>query len=189
MKTVLARYWWVLLMRGVIAALFGTMALIWPNITLMVLVLLFGAYAFVDGTFAVIVGVRVHGESGRWWMMILVGLVGIAIAVLTFIWPRVTALVLLYLIAVWAILTGVLGVVAAIWLRKLMEGEWVLALGGILSLLLGVLLVIFPIPGALAIVWVIGIYAMIFGALLIILAFRLRSLGNKTEREILDGVR
>jgi len=189
MKTVLARYWWALLVRGVIAALFGIMALIWPSITLMVLVLLFGAYALVDGILAVSVGVQVHGDSGRWWMMILMGLVGIAIAVLTFIWPRVTALVLLYLIAVWAILTGVLEVVAAIWLRKIMKGEWVLALGGILSLILGVLLVISPIPGALAIVWIIGIYAMIFGVLLIILAFRLRSFGNKTEREILGGVR
>jgi uncharacterized membrane protein HdeD (DUF308 family) len=118
-------------------------------------------------------------------MMILGGLVGIATGVLTFIWPRVTALVLLYFIAAWAIITGVFEVVAAIWLRKMIKGEWFLALGGILTLFFGVLLAILPIPGALAITWLIGIYAMIIGVLLIILAFRVRSLGNKFTREIL----
>jgi uncharacterized membrane protein HdeD (DUF308 family) len=181
----LARYWCVFLVRGVIAVLFGIMTLIWPVITLMVLVLLFGIYALIHGIFTVYVGVRVRRDGERWWMMILGGLVGIATGVLTFIWPRVTALVLLYFIAAWAIITGVFEVVAAIWLRKMIKGEWFLALGGILTLFFGVLLAILPIPGALAITWLIGIYAMIIGVLLIILAFRVRSLGNKFTREIL----
>ena len=175
MTTEIARYWWMLLVRGVIAVLFGVMALMWPVITLMMLVLLFGAYALIDGIFAVIVGVRVRRDGKRWWMMILGGLDGIAIGVLTFIWPRITALALLYLIAAWAIITGTLGMMAALWLRKMIKGEWLLALYGILLLLFGVLLAILPIPGVLAITWLIGIYAIIFGVLLIVLAFRLEA--------------
>jgi len=186
MTTGIARYWWLLLVRGVIAVLFGIMALVWPVITLMMLVLLFGAYALIDGIFAVIVGVRVRRDGERWWMMILGGLVGIAIGVLTFIWPRITTLALLYLIAAWAIITGTLAVMAALWLRKMIKGEWLLALYGILLLIFGVLLAILPIPGALAITWLIGISAIVFGVLLIVLAFLLEVLGHKFEREILS---
>ena len=184
----LAAYWWVLLVRGVAAALFGILTLIWPTVTLRVLVLLFGAYAFINGIFAEYVGTRARIDGKRWWMMILAGLVSIVIGVLTFIWPKVTALALLYLIAAWAIITGVFELTAAIWLRKTIKGEWLLALCGILSLLFGMLLAILPGPGALAIIWLIGIYAIIFGVLLIIAAFWLWSLGNKFnkfEREIL----
>ena len=184
----LAAYWWVLLVRGVAAALFGILTLIWPTITLRVLVLLFGAYAFINGIFAVYIGTRARIDGRRWWMMILAGLVSIVIGMLTFIWPKVTALALLYLIAAWAIITGVFELTAAIWLRKTIKGEWLLALCGILSLLFGMLLAILPGPGALAIIWLIGIYAIIFGVLLIIAAFWLWSFGNKFnkfEREIL----
>lgn len=176
MTAELSRSWWVFLIRGIAAILFGIAAFIWPGLTIAVLVLMFGAYALVDGIFAVIAGISARNQSERWWMMILVGLAGIATGVLTFIWPSITALVLLYFIAAWAIVTGIFQIAAAIRLRKEIEGEWLLALGGIASILFGVLLILMPGAGALASVWIIGSYAIIFGILMIVLAFRLRGL-------------
>lgn len=176
MIATLARYWWVLAIRGVAAILFGIAAFLWPGLTLTVLVLLFGAYALVDGIFAVVGGFTARAEQERWWVLILEGIAGIALGVLTFLWPYITALVLLYFIAAWAIVTGVLEVAAAIRLRREITGEWLLGLAGVASILFGVLLVLLPGPGALALVWLIGAYALIFGIVLVILAFRLRSL-------------
>jgi uncharacterized membrane protein HdeD (DUF308 family) len=174
MITLLARNWWLLAIRGVAAILFGIGAFLWPEITLAVLVLLFGAYALVDGIFAVVAGISVRKEQERWWMMVLEGVAGIIIGVLTFLWPGVTALVLLYLIAAWSIVTGAFEIAAAIRLRQEIEGEWLLALAGIASLIFGVLLAILPGPGALALIWLIGSYAIVFGILMLVLAFRLR---------------
>jgi uncharacterized membrane protein HdeD (DUF308 family) len=174
MVATLTRYWWVLAIRAVAAILFGIAAFLWPGITLTVLVLLFGAYALVDGIFAVIAGISARQEQERWWMMILEGLAGILIGVLTFLWPGITALVLLYFIAAWSIVTGAFEIAAAIRLRKEIEGEWLLGLAGIASMLFGILLVVLPGPGALALIWLIGAYALIFGILLLVLAFRLR---------------
>ena len=181
MTNILSRYWWVLLMRGLAATFLGILMLIWPGITLRVLVLLFGVYAFINGIFAVYVGTRARIDGRRWWMMILAGLVSIAIGVLTFIWPKLTELVLLYLIAAWAIITGVFEVTAAIWLRKIIEGGWLLMLCGILSIICGVLLMILPGPGALALILLIGIYTIVFGVLLMVFAFWLRSLDDKVR--------
>jgi uncharacterized membrane protein HdeD (DUF308 family) len=172
----LARNWWVLAIRGVAAILFGIGAFLWPGLTLTVLVLLFGAYALVDGIFAVIAGITARKEQERWWMMVLEGLAGIVMGVLTFLWPGITALVLLYFIAAWSIVTGAFEVAAAIRLRKEIEGEWMLALAGIASVIFGILLLVLPGPGALALIWLIGSYAIVFGVLLLILAFRLRSM-------------
>jgi uncharacterized membrane protein HdeD (DUF308 family) len=173
----LSRNWWILAIRGVAAILFGIGAFLWPGITLTVLVLLFGAYALVDGVFAV------RKEQERWWMMILEGLAGIALGVLTFVWPGITALVLLYFIAAWSIVTGAFEIAAAIRLRKEIEGEWMLALAGIASMLFGILLVVLPGPGALALIWLIGAYALVFGILLLMLAFRLRSMGDTVSTQ------
>lgn len=172
----LSRNWWVFLIRGSAATLFGIAALISPGLTIAVLVLMFGAYALVDGIFAIIGGISARNQVERWWMMILVGLAGIVTGVLTFIWPGITALVLLYFIAAWAVVTGIFQIAAAIRLRKEIEGEWFLALGGVASILFGVLLILWPGAGALASIWIIGSYAIIFGILMIILAFRLRSM-------------
>jgi len=166
----------------VAAILFGIAAFVWPGITLVALVLLFGAYALVDGIFAVIAGVAARREQERWWMMILEGVAGIVIGVLTFLYPGITALVLLYFIAAWSIVTGAFEIAAAIRLRREIEGEWLLGLAGFASLLFGVLLVILPGPGALALIWLIGSYALIFGVLMLILAFRLRGLRDTMER-------
>jgi uncharacterized membrane protein HdeD (DUF308 family) len=168
----------VFLIRGIAAILFGIAAFLWPGLTIAVLVLLFGAYALVDGIFAIIAGISARKEVERWWMMIIVGVAGIATGVLTFLWPGITALVLLYIIAAWAIVTGIFQIAAAIRLRREIEGEWWLILGGIASVIFGVLLVIMPGAGALASVWIIGIYAVFFGILMIVLAFRLRGLRN-----------
>ncbi|HJZ49970.1 MAG TPA: HdeD family acid-resistance protein [Roseiflexaceae bacterium] len=178
----LARNWWVLAIRGVAAILFGIAAFVWPGITLAVLVLLFGAYALVDGIFAVVAGVSVRKEQERWWMMVLEGLAGIVIGVLTFLYPNITALVLLYFIAAWSIVTGAFEIAAAIRLRREIEGEWLLALAGIASLIFGILLVVLPGPGALALIWLIGSYAIVFGVLMLVLAFRLRGM-RETMRE------
>jgi len=177
----LARNWWVLALRGVFAIIFGVLALIWPALTLLVLITLFGAYALVDGIFAVIAGIASYGRNERWWAVLLEGVAGIILGVLTFLWPGTTALVLVYFIAAWALITGIFEIVAAIRLRKEIEGEWMMVLSGIVSILFGLFLVVAPGAGALGLTWVIGAYAIVFGILLLILAFRLRSLPRDAQ--------
>lgn len=169
----LARNWWAVALRGAAGILFGLITFFAPGISLAALVLLFGAYAFVDGIFAIVSAVR-HRTTDRWWLLLLTGLAGVAVGVMTLIWPGITALSLLYLIAAWALVTGVLQIAAAIRLRKVITGEWLLALGGIASIVFGVLLALFPGAGALAVVIWIGAYAFVFGVVLVALGFRLR---------------
>jgi uncharacterized membrane protein HdeD (DUF308 family) len=172
---VLARNWWALVLRGFFDVLFGITAFVWPGITLAVLVLLYGAFALVDGSFAiaaVLVG-RTRGMPS--WALLVEGLAGIAVGAITFFWPGITQLALLFMIAAWAVVTGVFEIVAAVRLRKEIRGEWLLALSGVLSVAVGVALVVNPGAGLLAISWMIGTYAIIFGVLFIVLGFRLRS--------------
>ena len=178
----LARNWWLLAIRGVLSILFGIAAFVWPGLTLTVLVILFGAYAVVDGIFAIIAGISGRNQYERWWLLIIEGIAGIAVGVLAFVWPDITALVLLIFIAAWAIVTGIFEIAAAIRLRRYVEGEWMLALAGIASVIFGILLVLFPDAGALAVVWLIATYAVIFGILMLVLAFRLRSLSNTLQQ-------
>ncbi len=171
---ILARNWWALAIRGLAAITFGIAAFVVPHIALAVLVALFGAYALVDGLFAVVSAVGAAERHARWWPLLVEGLAGLIVGVLTFVWPGLTALLLLYIIACWAILTGVFEIVAALRLRREVTGEWLLGLTGILSLLFGLLLVAFPGTGALTVVWLIGAYALVFGVVLVGLALRLR---------------
>jgi uncharacterized membrane protein HdeD (DUF308 family) len=173
---ILVRNWWALALRGGVAVLFGLIALVWPDITLEALILLFGAYALVDGVFAIVSAVRHSEDRQDWWSLLVEGIVGIAIGIIAFVWPDLTALALLYLIAVWAVITGVLDIVAAVRLRQAIEGEWLLGLSGLMSVILGLLLVAFPGSGAVAIVWLIGAFAIAVGTILIALGLRLRSL-------------
>jgi uncharacterized membrane protein HdeD (DUF308 family) len=182
MLTLLARNWWMVALRGLAAVLFGIAAIVWPAITLTVLVFLFGAYALVDGVFTAISAFRCREECGQWWLLLVEGLIGVVLGVLAFVWPGMTALALLYLIAVSAIVTGVIEIVAAIVLRREMEGEWLLILGGIISAIAGVLMVIWPGAGALAVLWIIATNAILFGGLLIALAFRLRGWLQESEQ-------
>jgi uncharacterized membrane protein HdeD (DUF308 family) len=171
----LSRNWWAVLLRGIAGILFGVITFLAPGISLTTLVLFFGAYAFADGVLAIASAIMRRGTTDRWWMLLLEGLAGIAAGVVTLFFPGITALVLLYIIAAWALVTGVLEIVAAIRLRKAITGEWLLALSGLASIALGVLLVIAPGAGALALVLWIGAYALVFGALLVALGLRLRS--------------
>lgn len=171
-------YWWLMAIRGLLAVLFGLAAIVWPRLTLFVLVILFGAYALVDGVVAVIVSFQERKNVRQWWVVLLGGIVGIIAGVLTFVWPAITALVLLYLIAAWAIVTGILEIAAAFSRRLPIAHEWTLVLAGILSVLFGVLLAILPGVGLLSLVWLIGIYALAFGVVLIIRAFQFRTAGT-----------
>ena len=174
-----ARNWWVLVLQGVIAIVFGVLALIQPGITLEALVLLFALWALINGVLALINSVGAAEKHETWWPFLLTGLLGIAAGLLTLRWPGITALTLLFVIAYWSIFTGILQIVAAIRLRHEVEGEWWLILGGIASVVFGVLLVLFPGSGALAVVWLIGIYAIIFGVALLMVGFRLKGLADR----------
>jgi uncharacterized membrane protein HdeD (DUF308 family) len=170
----LSRNWWLIALRGLAGILFGIITFAAPGITLAVLVLLFGAYAFADGVLAIVSAVRRRGTD-RWGMLLLEGVVGVAAGLVTLFWPGITALTLLYVISFWALLTGVLEIAAAIRLRKLITGEWLLALSGVASIVFGVVIALFPAAGALALVIWIGAYMLVFGALLVALGFRLRA--------------
>ena len=169
----LAKHWWLLLLRGICAILFGVLTFVWPGITLLTLVLLYGAYALADGVLGLAEAIMGGAPAPRWWLA-LVGLLGIAVGILTFAWPGITALVLLLFIAGWAIVTGVLQIVGAIRLRKELDNEWLLISSGLLSVIFGLILVVQPGTGALALLYVIGIYAIIFGILEVWLSLRLR---------------
>lgn len=173
MLTQLFRNWWLFAVRGVLAIVFGLLALIWPEPMKLALVLLFGAFALLDGIFAAITGIALHGYIERWWAVLLEGLTGIIIGLLSFFWPDITALVLLYFIAAWAIITGIFEIVAAIKFRHVIPGEWAMILNGLLSVLLGALLFIFPAAGEVGLAWLIGIYAIAAGVTEMIFTFRL----------------
>jgi uncharacterized membrane protein HdeD (DUF308 family) len=171
---VASRLWWALLLRGVAAVLFGLAALFWPDETLWVLIVFFGAYALVAGVFTIAAGIA---DSTRRWLLLTEGALGVVAGLIAFFWPGLTALVLLYVIAAWAIFTGVLEIMSAISLRREIDNEWMMILGGALSVLFGVLLAILPGVGLLSLTWLIGIYALIFGVAFIILGFRVRGHG------------
>jgi uncharacterized membrane protein HdeD (DUF308 family) len=181
MVNVLARNWGWVALRGVAALLFGIITLLNPVITLAVLVLLFGAYALVDGVFTVISAVTNRRGEPHWVALLVSGIAGVALGVLTFLTPRITGIILLYFIAVWAIIIGGSQIAAAIRLRKVITGEWMLALAGVLSLVFGILLIVFPGAGALAVAIWIGAYATALGIVLIALALRLRSWRRRFE--------
>ena len=184
MHTMLVERWWALVLRGLAAILFGILTFIWPGVSLYTLVLLFGVWAVVNGGFIVAAGVRAARGEQRWGWLVFEGVASIAAGVLAFIWPDITALALLILIAAWALVSGVAEIATAIRLRKYIRGEWLLALTGVLSIAFGVLLLLFPASGALAVVLWIGAYAIVFGALMVALGFRLRSWRRDFERRV-----
>jgi uncharacterized membrane protein HdeD (DUF308 family) len=166
--------WWVLALRGLVAILFGLAALVWPGLILAVLIVLFGAYALVDGILAVIAAFRSSGHGMRRPLSLIEGAIGILFGILALFWPGLTALALLYMIAFWAIFSGVARIVMAIMLRREIENEWSIALSGVLSVILGIVLLLLPGAGLLAYTWLIGILALAVGIALIYYAFRAR---------------
>jgi len=179
--SVLFRNWWVLLLRGAAAIAFGVLTLTMPQVSLAALVLLFGIYAIADGLLAVWMAIAGRADNEQWWVVLLWGLVGIGAGILTFLVPQLTALALLFYIAIWAVATGMLQIVMAIRLRREIRGEWVLILAGLASVAFGVLLVANPGAGALAVLWLIGAYAIAFGVLLVVLAFKARGMLNQAK--------
>jgi len=169
----LAKNWWLLLLRGIAGILFGVLAFIWPGITLLTLIIFYGAYALLDGIFAIAAAIRGGDMQSRWWL-ILIGVLGIAAGLLTFLWPGLTALVLTSFIGAWSLIHGIFEIVGAIKIRKEIDNEWWLILSGALSVLFGLALLIMPGAGALALIWIIGIYSIIFGGLLVGFALRLK---------------
>ena len=164
----LAGNWWALLLRGIAAVLFGLAALFWPGLTLFVLIVFFGAYALVDGILAIMAGIR--GSEGSRWLLLAEGVVGVLAGLVAFFWPGMTALVVLFVISAWASVTGLLKVVMAIAFRRKIENEWLMGLSGVLSVVFGVILGVLPGVGLLSLVWLVGIYALIFGVALIVRA-------------------
>jgi uncharacterized membrane protein HdeD (DUF308 family) len=172
-------HWWVFLIRGIIAIVFGIAAIAYPGLTAILFVFIFAGYACADGILTLIAAVRLaHPETGRWWWMILQGVLGIAIGIVTILYPGITAYALGILIAVWAIVTGVLEIAAAVRLRKDIPNEIFLLVIGALSVFVGVILFFEPLTALLAWAWVVGFYAILAGIMLIALAFRLRSRGT-----------
>jgi uncharacterized membrane protein HdeD (DUF308 family) len=178
MRNILASNWWSVVTRGVIAILFGIFTFAMPGIALAAWVLLFGAYALFDGVMSITGAIKAGHANERWRSLVLAGIAGIAAATVTVLWPAITALTLVYVIAAWAVVMGVFEIVAAVRLRKHIEGEWLLALGGIASLLFGMLLIFSPLAGALAITLWFGAYAIVSGVVLIALGLRLRTWGK-----------
>ena len=178
----LSRNWWALVVRGVLAILFGLATFAWPALTLGVLVIFYGAYALVDGAMAIAAALLGRPAGIPWWALLVEGVFGIAVGVIAFAWPGITLLVLLWVMAARAIVGGVFEFVAALRLRKEIQGEWVLALSGILSVALGVLFFARPIAGLLTLAWVIGVYALVFGVLLVGLGLRLRRHAHLTPK-------
>ena len=174
----LGRNWWLLLLRGLVAIVFALLTWAQPGVSLAALVLVFGIYVLADGLLGVWSAIAKRRDNRHWWLLLLWGVVGIVVGVMTFIMPGITGLVLLMYIAAWAVITGVLQIVAAIRLRKEIKGEWLLILSGLVSVAFGVLLFLQPGAGALAVAWIIAAYAFIFGVLMVLLAFKVRKLGR-----------
>lgn len=173
----LSRNWWVLLLRGIASIIFGFMLWTLPTEeSVETLILVFGIFAFVDGALQVWTAIMERKERDNWVVLMLWGVVGIAAGIMTFTVPGLTAVALLFYIAVWAIAKGVLEIIAAIRLRKEITGEWLLILGGIISILFGGFLMSNPAAGATALIWVIAMYAFIFGVLFVALSFKLKGL-------------
>jgi uncharacterized membrane protein HdeD (DUF308 family) len=167
--------WWLLALRGLVAVLFSVLAFVWPGITLITLVWLFGAFALVNGLLSLVLAAKAPKGYPRFGSLIFGGLLGILAGLVTFVMPGITALGLLILIAAWALVTGILEIIAAIRLRKIITNEWLLILAGLASVAFGVILLLRPAAGALALIWWFGAWALIFGILMIVLAFRMRN--------------
>jgi len=174
MVAMLARNWWAIGIRGAVAILFGLVALFLPGATMLSLVLLFAAYIFVDGVFGIVSAVRAARAHERWSLLVLEGLVDIAVAAVAVLWPGITVVAFVFLVAFWAILTGVLELAAAFRL-EFIDGRGWLIFGGVVSVLYGALLIVAPMVGAVVLTWWLGAYALVFGVSLVVLAFKLRA--------------
>lgn len=182
MLDVLARNWWAFAIRGIAALIFGIFALLDPGIALFALIVVFGAYAFVDGIFAIVASVRAAASHERWAALLITGIFGVAIGVITWFHPGLTLAALLLVIAAWAVVTGIFEIVAAFELRRHLAGEWWWLLAGLVSVAFGLFLFWRPAAGALTVVWILAVYALVFGVFLIGLSIRLRGHLNREAK-------
>ncbi len=188
LSEVLADSWWAVGLRGIMGILFGLICLLTPGIAIEVFVILFAAYMLVDGVFAIASGIKAARNGERWGLLILEGIVDLAAGAVAVLWPAITLVALIWLVAVWAIVSGALMLSAAFTL-KLDHGRWWLALGGIASLIFGILLVIEPLIGAVVLTLWIGAYALVFGIFLLILAFQLHAKKEEREHKVPAGAK
>jgi uncharacterized membrane protein HdeD (DUF308 family) len=189
----LARWWWTFVLRGVVAILVGVLAFVSPAFGIALLVGLFAAWAIIDGVNGLLTGTRTRGQDRSWWLEVLEGIIsvaaGVVAGVVALALPAVAAEVLILLIAAWAVLTGVVEIVLGIRLRRVIEGEAWMALAGVASILFGVVIVLFPAAGALSIAWLIGSFAVAFGAFLVLLGWRLRGVDEVGRRDAANDAR
>lgn len=174
MTSMLSTRWWALSLRGTVYVAFGLVALLWPDLTFGVFLFLFGVFAIADGALSVLGAARTGRAGSPWMGLLFEGLISAATGVLVLVWPEMSGLVLLYVIGAWAVLTGVLEISAAVRLRREIEGEWILVVNGLLSIGFGILVYLWPAGGILAVVWLVGLYAIVFGVLLLLLSLVLR---------------
>ena len=172
---IMSGLWWAIALRALAAILLGIIAIFMPGPTLAAIVIVFGIYAIIDGILAIVAAVRGFRKKERWWPMLLEGLIGIAAGAIAIFWPDIGALALTYLVAAWALVTGAFEIAAAIRLRKVITGEWLLLIAGLLSIVLAVLVALYPGTGALLLVWWLGAYAFAYGVVSLVLALRLRT--------------
>jgi uncharacterized membrane protein HdeD (DUF308 family) len=181
---VMARLWWAFILRGILAIVFGVVALLVPQIALVAIVALFGAWALIEGVTQIIAAWRMRTDGGYWWVGLLEGIVSVAVGILVLIVsPVITAIAIVYLIGAWSIVTGALEIWFAIRLREQIRGELLLGLAGLLSILFGLYLVIFPGAGLLGLLWLVGAFAVAFGATLFLLGMRLRRIHEQAKRQ------
>ena len=170
----LAKNWWLLLLRGIAAIVFGVLAFAWPGLTLVTLVLFYGAFALVDGIIALVAAFRGGAKPVPTWWLVVVGLLGIGAGIATFVMPGITAILLILFIGAWALVHGIFEIIGAIQLRKEIDNEWMLILSGVVSVLFGLIVLIAPGAGALGLIWAIAAYSIVFGISFVALAFRLK---------------
>lgn len=171
---ILAQNWWIILWRGIAALIFGLLTWFNPVITLYVMLLFFGGYAFVDGVLGIIMAIKTRHSHQDWWFLLISAIANLVVGIAVFVMPVISVVVLIYFLAIWAVATGLLQIIVAIGLRKVIKGEGWIILGGILSIIFGVILFMNPIQGGIAITWLMGIYAVVFGIINIVLAFSVR---------------
>lgn len=174
LSAMLQRSWWALLLRGLAAIAFGLLTWLQPAASAAALLLVFGIYVLVDGVLGVYTAIRSRGASRYWWVVLLWGLTGVVVGVLTVLNPVVTAWVLTIYVGAWALITGLMQIIAAVRLRKEIQGEWVLVLSGLVSVLFGGLVLAQPGAGMMAMLWLLATYAVVFGLLMVILAFKVK---------------
>ena len=175
----LAKMWWLLALRGVFAILFGIVILAWPALTIEVLVIIYGVFALVGGILSMIIGLFNIGKNSNWWVMFLEGVLGFVVGGIVLKWPAMSLLLLIIIIAFWAIISGIAQIITAFFVRQQIKNEWLMALSGLISLLFGLLLFSWPITGVVVLSWLIGFYALLLGIFLIVFGFQVKTYTSK----------